>query len=103
MKTHILAGIIISGVLATSAAAAAPTAISPLADEIYSGMSAVAIQKDQLANPASERHSTVGGAACNWYEAESKVVDQLHAAYPGSEDHFGEKDYLAAANQNFMC
>lgn len=103
MKTHILAGIIISGVLATSAASAAPTAISPLADEIYSGMNAAAIQKDQLANPAAERHSTAGGATCNWYEAKSKVVDQLHAAYPGSEDHFGEKDYLAAANQNFVC
>ncbi|WP_435627838.1 hypothetical protein [Candidatus Ferrigenium straubiae] len=97
MKTHILAGLILTGVLATTAVQAA----TPV-DEIYSGMSAAAIQKDQQANLAAERHSV---RTCAWREAEGNavVVDQLHAAYPGSEANFGEKDYLASANQNFVC
>lgn len=102
MKTHILSGLIIAGVLATSAVQAAALSVESVG-EIYSGMNAAAIQKDQRANPAAERYSMPGKATCNWHEAESKVVDQLHAAYPGSEDNFGEKAYLAAANQNFVC
>ena len=98
MRTHILAGLIIVGALATSAAQAA---ISPV-DETYSGMSAAAIQKDQRANPAAERYSA-GKATCNWHQGAEVVVDQLHAAYPGTEGNFGEKDYLAAANTNFTC
>ena len=96
MKTRILAGILISGVLATSAAQAT---ISQT-DEIYSGMSAAAIQKDQQANPAAARHSV---RTCAWHEAENNVVDSLYAAYPGSEANFGEKDYFASANQDFVC
>lgn len=102
MKTHILSGLIIAGVLATSAVQAAALSVESVG-EIYSGMSAAAIQKGQRANPAAERHSMPGKATCAWHEAESKVADQLHAAYPGSEAHFGEKDYLGAANQNFVC
>lgn len=102
MKTHILAGIIISGVLVTSVAQAAGT--YPSVGEIYSGMSAAAIQKDQRANPAAERHSTAYKLTCAWHEAKDRAeADQLHAAYPGSENNFGEKDYLAASNQNFVC
>lgn len=99
MKTRILTGLIIAGVLATSAAQAS---ISPV-DEMYSGMSAAAIQKDQRANPAAERHAMKGKETCAWREGENKVVDQLHAAYPGGESNFGEKDYLATANFNFTC
>ena len=98
MKTHILSGLIIAGVLATSVVQAAT---SPTTEEIYSGMSAAAIQKDQRANPAAERYSIPGKPTCAWHEAE--VVDQLHASYPGSESNFGEKDYLAAENFNFVC
>ena len=65
MKTHILSGLIIAGVLATSAVQAAT---SPSVMEIYSGMSAAAIQKDQQANPAAERHSTAGKTTCSWNE-----------------------------------
>lgn len=94
MKTHILAGLIITGALAVPVAQAAPL------DEIYSGMSAAAIQKDQQANPAAERHST-GKATCVWHEAESSAVDSLYAAYPG--DEYVEKAYLAPTNQSFVC
>jgi len=98
MKNHILSGLIIAGVLATSVVQAAT---SPTVEEIYSGMSAAAIQKDQRANPAAERYSTTGKPTCTWHEAEA--VDQLHAPYPGSESNFGEKDYLAAENFNLVC
>ena len=102
MKTHILSGLIIAGVLATSAVQAATLSVESVG-EIYSGMSATAIQKDQRVNPAAERHSMAGKATCAWHKVESKAVDQLYAAYPGSDANFGEKDYLAAANQNFIC
>lgn len=94
MKTHLLSGLIIAGVLATSAAQAAT---SPSAMEIYSGMSAAAIQKDQQANPAAERHSTAGKSTCSWNEGKNGA-DLLYAAYPG--DEFVEKAYLAPANQS---
>jgi Ni/Co efflux regulator RcnB len=97
MKTHLLAGIIISGALATSVAQAA-TSLS--VNELYSGMSAAAIQKDQQANPAAERHSTTGKSTCSWHEAMNKA-DSLYAAYPG--DEYVEKAYLAPANQSFVC
>lgn len=100
MKTRILAGLILTGVLATSAAQAA---IFSQTDEIYSGMNAAAIQNDQRANPAASRHAEKGKETCAWREEENKAVDQLYAAYPGSESNFGEKDYLAAANFNFTC
>jgi hypothetical protein len=98
MKKHILAGIIIAGALATPVAQAAITQV----DELYSGMSAAAIQKDQRANPAASRHSVAAGkATCVWHEA--KAADQLYAPYPGNEGTFGEKDYLAAANFEHSC
>jgi len=97
MKTHILSGLIIAGVLSTSAVQAA-TSSSVM--EIYSGMSAAAIQKDQRANPAAERHSTAK-TTCAWHEAKSIVVDPLYAAYPS--DEFVEKAYLSPANQRFVC
>ncbi|HEU0234283.1 MAG TPA: hypothetical protein VFQ94_04045 [Gallionella sp.] len=97
MKTHILSGLIIAGVLATSAVQAAT---SPSVEEVYSGMSATAIQKDQLANPAAERHSTAGKSTCTWYEGKNET-DQLYAAYPG--DEYVEKAYLSPANQHFIC
>lgn len=100
MKTKILAGLIIAGVLATSAAQAA---IFSQSDEIYSGMNAATIQNDQRANPAASRHAAKGKETCAWREDESETVDQLHAAYPGSESNFGEKDYLAETNFNFKC
>lgn len=95
MKTHILSGLIIAGVLATSAVQAAT---SPSVMEIYSGMSAAAIQKDQQANPAAERHSTAGKSTCSWNK---NGADLLYAAYPG--DEFVEKAYLTPANQQFVC
>jgi hypothetical protein len=98
MKTHILAGIIISGVLATSAAQAAGTYFS--VQEIYSGMSAAAIQKDQRANPAAERHSMAGKSTCSWHEGKNGA-DLLYAAYPG--DEYVEKAYLSPANQSLVC
>lgn len=96
MKTRILSGLIIAGVLATSAVQAAPS-LSIM--ETYSGMSAAAIQKDQQANPAAERHST-GKSTCSWNEGKNGI-DLLYAAYPG--DEFVEKAYLAPANQSFVC
>jgi hypothetical protein len=95
MKTRTLAGIIIAGVLAASAAQAAPSV-----EEIYSGMSAAAIQKDQQANPAAERYSTAGKSTCAWHEAKHEA-GTLYAAYPG--DEYVEKAYLTPANQNFVC
>lgn len=98
MKKHILAGLIIAGALATPVAQAA---ISQ-ADELYSGMSAAAIQNDQRANPAASRHAVSRGkATCDWHEA--RVVDQLYAPYPGNESSFNEKDYLASTNFSFTC
>lgn len=99
MKTQILTGLIIAGVLATSAAQASISQV----DEIYSGMNAAAIQNDQRANPAASRHAEKGKETCAWRTEESKAVSQLYAAYPGSESNFGEKDYLATANFKFMC
>lgn len=100
MKTRILAGLIIAGALATSAAQAAT---SHSVEEIYSGMSATAIQNDQRVNPAAERHSAAGKTTCNWHQVAESAVDQLHAPYPGTEANFGEKAYLATENQNFAC
>lgn len=97
MKTHILAGIVIAGALTASVAQAAT---SRFVEEIYSGMSATAIQKDQQANPAAERHSTAGKSTCAWHEAKNDA-DSLYAAYPG--DEYVEKAYLAPANQSFVC
>lgn len=92
MKTRILAGIIISGVWAISAAQAAPST-----EEIYSGLGTAAIQRVHQAaeQQAAERKST-----CEWHETRNEV-DQLYAAYPG--DEYVEKDYLAASNMNFVC
>ena len=97
MKTRILPSIVFCGTLAASVA---QSATSPSVEEIYSGMSAAAIQKDQRANPAAERHST-GKATCAWHEAEGVVVDPLYAAYPS--DEYTEKAYLSPANQSFVC
>jgi len=97
MKTHILAGIIVSGVLVTSVAQAATPRF---VEEIYSGMSAAAIQKDQRANPAAERHSAGTQLACTWNEGKNEA-DLLYAAYPG--DEYVEKAYLSPGNQRFVC
>ncbi|HYR05641.1 MAG TPA: hypothetical protein VEP71_03075, partial [Gallionella sp.] len=78
MKTNILAGIVIAGALVTSVAQAAT---SRFVEEMYSGMSAAEIQKDQRANPAAERHSTAGKSVCTWHKGKNEV-DQLYAAYP---------------------
>lgn len=93
MKTHILAGLIITGALAVSVAQASTL------DEIYSGMSAAAIQKDQQANPAAERHSTAK-TTCTWREGKDDS-NPLFAAYPG--DEYAEKAYLNPVNQRFVC
>ena len=97
MKTRILSGMVLCGALAASVAEAATS--TPV-EEIYSGMSAAAIQKDQRANPAAERHST-GKTTCAWHEAEGVVADPLYAAYPS--DEYTEKAYLSPANQSFVC
>jgi len=98
MKLHILSGLVIAGIFATSAAQAAT---SPLfVDEIYSGMSATAIQKDQQANPAAELHSTGGKSTCSWHEGKNGD-NLLYAAYPG--DEYVEKAYLNPANQGLAC
>lgn len=98
MKRHIFAGLIIASAFAATSVAQA--AIFSPVDELYSGMSAAAIQQDQRANPAAARYSS-GKATCDWQEAE--VVDQVYAPYPGSEHNFGGKDYLAEANFRFSC
>lgn len=95
MKTNILAGIIIAGALTTSAVQAAPSV-----EEIYSGMSAAAVPKDQQANPAAGRYSTAGKSTCGWHEAKHEA-SALYAAYPG--DEYVEKAYFTPANQNFVC
>ena len=98
MKTRILAGIIFSGILATSVAQAGTY---PSIEEFYSGMTAAEAQQ---AKQAAAQESTTSKATCNWHEAKSEAeADQLHAAYPGSESDFGEKDYLASSNQDFVC
>lgn len=91
MKTRILAGIILSGALATSAAA------SPSVEAIYSGLSIAAVQQ---AHQAAEQQAAAHKATCNWHEARNDV-DSLYAAYPG--DEYVEKAYLAPANQRFVC
>ena len=101
MKTHILSGLIIAGVLSTSAVQAAT--VGP-AEELYSGMSASAIQNDQRANPAAEQLS-MGKSTCAWHEArvEEKNPDPLYAAYPSESYHEHEKDYLSPANMDSVC
>lgn len=99
MKTHILSGLIIAGVLATSAVQAATLSVESVM-ETYSGMSAAAIQKDQQANPAAGRHSTAGKSTCYWNEGKNGA-DLLYAAYPS--DEYVEKAYLSPANQQFVC
>lgn len=98
MNKRILAGIVLSGALATSTAQAAGT--NPSIEELYSGMSATAIQKDQRANPAAERHSAAGKPTCSWHEGMNEA-NPLYAAYPG--DEYVEKAYLSPANQRFVC
>lgn len=97
-RTRILAGIIISGILATSVAQAAGT--YPTIEEFYSGLGATEAQQ---AKQTAAQQSTTSKAACKWRQEAEKVVNQLHAPYPGDGDHFGEKAYLAAENQNFVC
>lgn len=99
MKTHILSGLLVAGVLVTSAVQAA-TPSSFDCEALYSGLSASEVQQ---IHKASEQQMTARKSTCTWHEAESNVVEQLHAAYPGSEANFGEKDYLASVNQNFVC
>lgn len=101
MKTSILASIVITGFLATSAAQAAT---SGPADELYSGMSAAAIQRDQIANPAAEQISTQSKSTCPWDNAKAEEnFDPLYAAYPSEGYHEHEKDYLSPANMNIAC
>lgn len=99
MKTSILASLVITGFLATSAAQAAT--VGP-ADELYSGMSASAIQKDQKANPAAERQSMWGNPTCPLREAKAGIgdFDPLYAAYPGDDYHEHEKAYFSPSNTN---
>lgn len=99
MKTSILASIVITGFLAASAAQAATT--GP-AEELYSGMSAAAIQKDQIANPAAERISTPGKTTCLLTKAGKENLDPLYAAYPG--ENYNEKAYFSPSNmENLVC
>lgn len=103
MKTSILASFVITGFLATSAAQAAT--VGP-ADELYSGMSASAIQKDQQANPAAEQHTTLGKTTCPWHEAKAGQgnLDPLYAAYPGEDYQEHEKAYFSPSNiMNSVC
>lgn len=103
MKTSILASIVITGFLAASAAQAAT---SGPADELYSGMSAAAIQKDQIANPAAERQSRSVSPTCPWREAKAGQgnFDPLYVAYPGEGYHEHEKAYFSPANmENPVC
>lgn len=100
MKTHILAGIVIAGALATSAAQAAMSPSTESAEALYSGLSAAEIQQ---IHKASEQRMDAHKATCNWHQGAEVVADQLYAPYPGNDSNFGEKDYLAAANTNFMC
>lgn len=99
MKTNILASLVITGFLATSAVQAATA--GP-ADELYSGMSASAIQKDQRANPAAERQSMQGNPTCPWSEAKAvkRDFDPVYAAYPGDDYYEHEKAYFSPSNRN---
>jgi len=97
-KTRILAGFIISGILVISAVQAAGT--YPTIEEFYSGLGATEAQQ---AKQTAAQQPTTSKAACKWHQEAEKVVDQLHAPYPGSGDNLGEKAYLAAENQNFVC
>lgn len=94
MKTRILAGIVLSGALAASAAQAAT---SPSVEEIYSGLTVAAIQK---AHQTAEQQLTARKATCIWREAKNEA-DSLYAAYPG--DEYVEKTYLSPVNQSFVC
>lgn len=98
MKTRILTGLIVAGVLATSAVQAA-TPSSFDCEALYSGLSTGEVQKIHMTAEKGMAHKST----CTWREAENKVIDPLFAAYPGTEANFGEKDYLAASNQNFVC
>jgi len=102
MNKTILTSFVIAGFLATSAVQAAT---SGPADELYSGMSATAIQKDQRANPAAERLSMLGNSTCPLHEAnaDKQDFDPLYAAYPSEGYHEHEKDYLSPANMNPVC
>jgi len=99
-KTRILAGIIISGILATSAAQASTSLSTESVEALYSGLSTAKVQQIYK---TSEMQAVTHKSTCAWHEAKGKVVDQLYAPYPGSGDSFGEKAYLAAENQNFVC
>ncbi len=99
MKTRILTGLIVAGVLATSTVQAA-TPSSFDCEALYSGLSTGEVQKIHV---AAEQGMSMRKSTCSWHEAEA-AVDHATAAYLGEEDRFlGEKDYLAAANQNFAC
>lgn len=101
MKTHILAGLIIAGVLATSAVQAATPAFESV-EALYSGLSTGEVEK---IHRASEQRMAAHKSTCTWHEAGEEVVNPAIAAYLGNDKglFLGEKDYLAASNQNFMC
>ena len=100
MKTQILAGLIIAGVLATSVAQASTSLSTESVEALYSGLNTAKLQQ---IHKTSEMQAVTHKSTCAWHEAKSKAVDQLYAAYPGSDANFGEKDYLAPANQQFVC
>lgn len=101
MKTYTLAGLVIAGVLATSAVQAASSSNESV-EALYSGLSAGQVQQ---IHKASEIKAAAHKSTCVWHEAEEDVVNPAIAAYLGNDRglFLGEKDYLAASNQNFVC
>ena len=102
MKTAtILTSFVITGFLATSAAHAAT---QRSAEELYSGLSAAAIQQ---VHQAADKQAIAHKSTCKWHEAkaeaEGKDLDPLYAAYPGEGYHEHEKDYLSPANMTIAC
>lgn len=99
MKTRILTGLIVAGVLATSAVQAATP--SPFdCEALYSGLSAGEVQKIHMAAEQGMAHKST----CSWHEVETEASNPAITVYLGMENNsFGEKDYLASINQNFVC
>jgi hypothetical protein len=100
MKTTILTSLVITGFLAASAAQAATRGSS--AEELYSGLSAAAIQR---IHQVADSQAVARKSTCKWHEAKADTedFDPLYAAYPGEGYYEHEKDYLSPANMNIVC
>jgi hypothetical protein len=106
MKTHILASLIIGGVLATSAARAEPTFSIRDLDVIYSGFNPSFTRDLDVSNyfkpPVTPKKVATSSnkSTCHWTAVKNSAIS-INDADP--EKNSVESNYLAAHNLQLVC